>query len=145
MKNRSSLSVLVGVLGVCVGCATTAPHHITMDSSGSYPSNSVVIKNDTKEVLRVYRDDQPWETQQPTRSGNGASYSLPLLVMPRQLLLITNCSSQVSEHIVMRLEGSLVSRSGCIVMTQTGHTHEFKLEFGTNRPAQVVTVKNGWH
>src|SRR5206468_77135 len=79
--------------------STVSPHK--KNDEGSQPSNSVIIRNKSQYLLKVYKNGLPWEI--PVANA-GTIYSTDLSVEPNESARVTRASSNRTERITLTLE-----------------------------------------
>ena len=127
-----SLIVIITLAMVACGCITAKPQIVSV-----YPNNTVVICNKSSYVLKVFRNNRPWEEERYEK------YHLPMEIMPKQTVVLKHCGTEQSGEILLGLKAGQVWRAGCVISEKNLGMRNWKIEVGTNSPAKTIEIKNG--
>ena len=123
-----AVSVTLPILFL-VGCASVRPVASTRD----LPPNTIIVRNHTPFVLRVFRNGVAWKS---LSQGTDLSY-----VYPHQDLVLSGVSLEAKERVLVGLEARRVERLGCLVSDKRVGFRQIPLEVGTSRSPQQITLR----
>ena len=123
------LPILLALSTLTNGCSTTCQQNT--ERSG-FPHNSIIVENRTPYMLEISSNGVPW-IRETTTSGK-----LQESVLPRQTLILRNCSIYAHEEVILDL--TAVSWRGCMGAI-VGTVHRV-LSVGTNSLPQTITINS---
>ena len=122
---------LVALFALTNGCSTVKKGDASVSR---LPKNTIVIRNQTAHTLEVIRNIPRWSAM-----SNNREFRVLAGISPHQELVLSNVTSQTSEHI--KLDLLAIGRRGCLLTTIV-HKYHFGLQVGTNNPPVLVTIRN---
>jgi len=104
-----------------------------------------MIENRTPYHLKVFRNGIPWE--EPSTDAKKNPYHIQLWVKPQESVLISPGSAICSEPVSLTLEAVKIHVGGIqsferVFWYEAKGTNRWAITLGTNRPAQLVVVRN---
>ena len=151
IKIKRSLSLLA--LCLLVNACRTSSTRVTGDMPLSRPmdtdtnvvvelqTNTIVVDNQTRSVVRLSRNRVSWMHQ--VHGKTGQTYSFQWEASPGQVLVIGDCFSNIHEEVSLKFTGIQRQQMGCVIgETRTIWSKSMTLELGINDPARVITLRS---
>jgi hypothetical protein len=129
------LPILLALSTLTNGCSTTCQQNT--ERSG-FPHNSIIVENRTPYMLEISSNGVPWIRETST------SGKLQESVLPRQTLILRNCSIYAHDTLVLDLTATSFVMQGCLPYKKVIGTVHRTLSVGTNSLPQTITINSPW-
>jgi hypothetical protein len=154
IRIKSSLSLLVSLLAVCllVNACRTPSTRVTGGTPLSRPAdtdtnivaeiqtNTIVLCNQTRYLIRLSRNGVPWTYQARIRDDH--MYDFQREVNSGRTLVLSNCTSSIHERIVLGLTAVRSEMMGCLHFETPVSNRCLPLDLGINDPATVLILRS---